>query len=67
MRPSQTINWETDMTKLFEQMTFVRDDPRRFHLLVEELQHELEREARETLRIHSPAFERDCRIVWEDA
>jgi hypothetical protein len=55
------------MTKLFEQMTFVRDDPRRFAALVEELQHELEREARETLRVHSPAFERDCRIVWEDA
>jgi hypothetical protein len=58
------------MTKLFEQMTFVRDDPRRFAALVEELQHELEREARETLRVHnqgSSAFERDTRIVWEDA
>jgi hypothetical protein len=55
------------MTKLFEQMTFVRNEPSAFAALVEELQHELEREAKEALRVHCPAFERDCRVVWEDA
>jgi hypothetical protein len=41
------------MTKLFEQMTFVRSEPSAFATLVEEMQHELE--AKEALR------------VWEDA
>lgn len=55
------------MMKLWDQMQYVRSEPARFEQLVAELQHELEREARETLRVHSPAFERDTRIVWEDA
>jgi hypothetical protein len=55
------------MSKLYDHMHFVRDDPRLFASLVEEMQHELEREARECLRVHCPAFERDCRVVWEDA
>jgi cytochrome P450 len=52
---------------LFRDLDHLRDHPKLFARLVEELQHELEREARETLRVHSPAFERDTRIVWEDA
>jgi hypothetical protein len=52
---------------LWREVQYMRDDPRLFVQLYTELQHELEREARETLRVHSPAFERDCRIVWEDA
>jgi hypothetical protein len=52
---------------LWREVDYLRDHPTLFARLIEELQHELEREARETLRVHSPAFERDTRIVWEDA
>jgi hypothetical protein len=52
---------------LWAQVDYLRSHPAAHAQLVEELQHELEREAKEALRVHCPAFERDCRVVWEDA
>jgi hypothetical protein len=57
----------TRYQSLWREVDYLRDHPKLFEQLLIELQHELEREAKEALRVHCPAFERDCRVVWEDA